>query len=334
MKPRDVRTRYRVCEYASVVKRASDEGWLASLVWAHLTPCSRGQALAHMREAGALVDVFFRSQRGRAHAPRGSRTDYAISLPPEPGVGFGRLRVGLVLHEAAHVIDRRASGTFGHKAKFCAVLHSLVDHAWRMRMATDPIDLSPLYARHAGPFSLMFLKQIGAKQVPDSVPGPLSAADANREAIALIAAGTAIDVYVYSDREGQYTGAIYSRGNTYVAFDGQAVAPQPVPEEPSGNPEGDVVVPAAVATVAPPKARRATRRGVQVRVVPGSEERWPKSAPAQVVLACLTELKLGSVAEILTRVGEELSSRHGVQHPASLIARLKQAGLVEEGSDE
>jgi hypothetical protein len=118
--------RARVCEYRALIRWAEKAGCLDVLASAHQTPITRDDAYAlidQLRYVGddrVAVDIHFRGRRGRATAPRVSSCDpYRLTLPAgEPGVGFARLRVGIVLHELAHVLDhyaRTTSAPPGHR---------------------------------------------------------------------------------------------------------------------------------------------------------------------------------------------------------------------------
>jgi hypothetical protein len=113
----------RLGEYPTIVRWAMAYGCYATLRRAHETPITQREAVrliyAFRRQP---IDIAFRGKRGRASQPNANmerRTaEYRITLPPEPGRCWGNLRVGIVLHELAHVIDHeRRRSTAGWPSK-------------------------------------------------------------------------------------------------------------------------------------------------------------------------------------------------------------------------
>lgn len=226
-------------EYASILKAAKREGWLLPLLDAHWTPCDQDDAirlLAWIRvyqiEGGLPdnLDLRWRNKRGRARFSVRTRR-YGISLPLTPGTNYAHLRAGLVLHEAAHVIDRVQSGTFGHKEKFRRILRRLVEDNWRKNNVRTG-NQREIYDRHRGPYSLLLGRAIPGKggkvkEDSDRISGPMSAEEAHEEARILVndTKDTIMNVHVFSDSEGQFIGAFYKRGEKYPAWSEMMLVP-------------------------------------------------------------------------------------------------------------
>lgn len=370
-------TRVQIGEYASVVRAAAREGWLLDLVAAHLLPCTTDDARRLVtwarRTKGDLpadTRIRFTNNRGHAYFRRGR---YLISLPTWSGTGYARLRAGLVLHEAAHVIDRRRSGTFGHKQKFRRVLRALVTHpGWRSQVMAG--NVREIYGRHRGPYSLLLGRERpgkkGLEQFTDRLSGPFSAEEAHEEARMLVGDSreNVTDVHVFSEGEGQFTGAFYRRGEIYVPWaelrdaDLQAAGfntegldggmelpgerdeaallsggPQPLRQmdDPVDGqlPERTVSAHRPVRRVPPQSqaAAGAKRKGAVIELDPGNAERWPASKGAQIVRAAIEETP-AAAGDLAKRLAEPLKAV-GVEFPASLISRLKQGGFLRERKD-
>jgi hypothetical protein len=375
----------RSLEYASILKRAAREGWLRELVAAHLTPCDELEArriLAGMRlfwkpELPRSVKLLWGCKRGRArfHILRG----YGISLPRLPLDEGGRLRAGLVLHEAAHVLDHLTTKRFGHGPTYCRVLRDLVTNSdWRIWQMARYENMREIYARHRGPFTLMVTREREEKgrkvQSTETLKERFSAEDAHEESRLMVnrTNDNILDVYVFSATEGQFIGACYKRGDEFRSWTelgepiieeasdpfvhqvAAEVAPEPgevviqkdpwnVPAEPPAA-EPPAAEPPAAAPAAPtlmedarqamtpkekkPRQAPAPRKRVALELDPGNAERWPNSEAAQLVRS---EIEAGPVTatELAERISERCKAL-GVAHPASLISRLKQAGLLRQ----
>ncbi len=221
-----------VGEYASIIRAAAREGWLRELLAAHWTPCDQDDAirllswvrsLVGTRRLPADLKLRFTNKRGRARFNKKTRR-YSISLPKAPGTTFARLRAGLVLHEAAHVVDRCSTGVFNHKSTFQRVLRALVTHSeWRTHVMSGTV--REIYGRHRGPYSLLLgrerpVKGGGMEQYTDRLSKRFNAEDAHEEARMLVTdpRENVTDVHVFSDSEGQFTGAFYTRGVAYESW--------------------------------------------------------------------------------------------------------------------
>lgn len=368
----DEKTAVWIGEYASILRAARSEGWLAALLEAHFTPCDQQDAerlLAWIRiediEGGLPrgMDVRFKNKRGRARFNVRTRR-YGISLPSIEGTGYAKLRAGIVLHEAAHVLDRQQSGTFGHKAKFRRILRRLVELNWRQHVYSG--NQREIYDRHRGPYSLLLSRAVPGKggkveEQTDHVKGPFGAEEAHEEARMLVEdpRENVTSVHVFSITEGQFCGAFYKRGETYPAWGSLA---QVVKEEPSGgmelsdqrdapallpgreepvrqvdDPVDERVPTAAVSKPRPvrrvpaevPAAAGAKRRGAILELDPGNAERWPGSKGASIVRAALEKGLRGTASELAKALAADLTAA-GVEFPASLISRLKQGGFIRE----
>lgn len=235
---------------------------------------------------------------------------------------------------------------------------------------TTPINLRGIYDRHQGPYSIL-MTRVDAKGnlFTDRITGSSMRAQAVHEKAVDLVAGrdpkfTNVDaVYVFSDTEGQFTGALYKQGEEYADWqripeldDAPPVTAKPrrtakerVAEEVStmlagaqALGDGDVQVGLEQALKPPPKAKPArlpgdrfpAMRGRPLVAVP--EGKWPPSAPAQFVRSFFGQQPEGysaTSAELVQAIGQSLTDL-GVQFPASLISRLKQSGLLKEKSYE
>lgn len=357
-----------IVEYTTVQAAAADEGWLHALLDAHLTPCAETDARRLCSWVGlGHIPIRFTNRRGRA---RFSRRGYGISLPSTPGTGFAKLRVGLVLHEAAHVLDRMESGTFGHREKFRRVLRDLVTRDWRSQLKIG--NQREIYARHRGPYSLLVSRTVPGKggkpkETTDKVKGPFSAEDAHEEARMLVndPRDNVVDIHVFSDSEGQFVGAHYKRGVEYpswaslaeVGLDDERENDEGRVELPDERPDaallsgGEEPLQKVVAPLkqrvpkpavpsrglvrnVPPQSQAAAgtkRKGAVLELDPGNAERWPASKGAAIVRAAI-ERERGTASELAKRLTAELNAV-GVEFPASLISRLKQGGFLREVQD-
>lgn len=115
-------------EYAMVARRSRNYALLKDL---HETPCGQQVAKALIenisREFGVKVSAirFKEWTRGRAYYKTSS-----LCLPATPGKGFGYLRIGIVLHEIAHLIAFHRFRERAHRAPFIKTLDFLVQD-WR-----------------------------------------------------------------------------------------------------------------------------------------------------------------------------------------------------------
>lgn len=140
-------------EYSKVCKLTRN---LALLLSAHETPCNQDEAKALIetvaRKYGLQVSAvrFKEGVRGWAYYKSQS-----LSLPASAGKGFGRLRVGIVLHEIAHLITRkkigiplrvggmklrRKTGEESHGTVFVSVLDDLLQGWSDGSLYTEEID--------------------------------------------------------------------------------------------------------------------------------------------------------------------------------------------------
>jgi hypothetical protein len=344
-------------EYFRVLHRMSANDYaFPDLIEAHLTPCTEDQARAIFNGLKGVmqVDMKFGARAGVCHF-NDKTGRYLISLPPER---TGRLRVGIVIHEFAHVVDHIKRGKFGHGWQFVrAFEHLLTEFPWRKLMPDgNKIDI---FMRHRGKFSLVLTVPKGSKTA--RVEG-LNAERAHNEAIALVTTGDATEVYVYSDSEGCFIGAFYKRGIEYRSWEDELAAyhsrlelsderptptllqggPEPVrpvddPDDervqagpvPGDGPVRDVPAkaaakPRAVRTPPAPKAR--------VGLTIGEDDGWPKSEAAQAIHSLFGRVEDGKVLtspEICAALAPRLAEL-GVQFPASLVSRLKQNGFLKE----
>lgn len=346
-------------EYESVLRRAAQMGCLGTLLEAHLTSCTPVQAanlLARLKLPDDLI-LRFGNFRGQAsYFPR--KRKYMISLPVER---TGRLRVGIVLHEAAHLIDRKRSGSMVHGQKFCNALRETIESShWREMMPTR--NRVEIYQRHRGPFSLLITRQGVGKKGSDAcerVRGPFSAEEAHEEARLLVGdpRDNVTDAFVFSDGEGQFIGAFYKRGEEYAPYGDElaryqaglelpderseaALLPRgPEPVQPvdapldGGVPTATVPSRRSVRSVPPQgAAARSAPRRAGTALCLGTVEGWPKAEAAQLLLRMFSEPGFHATSvEIVTAAGATIIG-HGVQHPASLVSRLKQAGHLKEYS--
>lgn len=360
---------FRRFEYKTVIEQAGQGGWLALLLEAHLTPCTRAQATALLNALPRPKRFTVRFNPGRSRGwARWSRTNgYSITLPDSPR--NRRLRVGLVLHEMSHIWKW---GNYAHGPVFCKQLRQALRFNWKgvIGMATTS-SYRAIYDRHRGPYSLVLVREtIGPKgkvtQDCDRLRGPFSAEDAHEESRLLVncAKDNVVSVSVYSETEGQYIGAFYKKGEHYKPWheegeDGRLELPdeRPAPTLLQGKQKPvqkvddplDADVPARAASVpdrpvrdvpdeAQPKPRKSAKlpgdrfpvvRGKSLELDLGNAERWPKSEAAQIVRAFYEEPgKRATPAEVVAALGDQLKAL-GVEHPASLVSRLKQGGFLK-----
>lgn len=234
-----------VPEYTTVLALAGHEGWLAPLLRAHLRPCTKGEAEMLLRAVGLnRLPVTWRPGSGRArHGEHG----YRISLPPTvKGWRGHQLRAGLVLHEAAHVLDHRRRKQFGHGLTFCKHFRRLIESDWPAVLGASykpgyklTLDdegrlmvchsFSEIYSRHRGPYSLVLTRETrkahkGEEKIThstDKVRGPLGAEEAHEEARMIVndPRDNVIDAHVFSETEQQFIGAHYARGVEVLPWD-------------------------------------------------------------------------------------------------------------------
>lgn len=215
-----------------------------------------------------------------------------------------------------------------------------------------PLNFRQIYDRHQGPYVLLLVRQDAkGKQFTDRVTGSsLRAQAAHETAVDLITAtdgknGDVTHAFVFSDTEGQFIGALYRRGEAYAPWEHLAIddAPRTTPKArrvataPSGE-EGTVTE--MTAPSAPPKPPRVktpgsrfpAMRGRALAMTQDADAKWPASKPAQMVKAHF-EFKgptySATSPELVADIGPALKEI-GVEFPASLISRLKQAGLLVE----
>lgn len=194
--------------------------------------------------------------------------------------------------------------------------------------------LRDIYDRHRGPYSILTVSEIDRKGKPmqanDHLAGPFSAEEAHEEARVLVnrAQENVVEAFVFSIPEGQFIGAFYKRGETYRPWSQEGMEP---PDEISFVEED--VLPKEVAkerwsVSRPPAVKPAvvrTRRALELSHI----ERWPGSPPAQLVRAFFEEGRRATATEIVQALGPQLRAL-GVEHPASLVSRLKQGGFLKE----
>jgi hypothetical protein len=356
------------CEYVSIVKRAGQEGWLQPLTEAHAAPCSRDEAmtiLGLLRNLPAMKVLFRSGARGRARFSRRTKR-YGMTLSSAPGGRAGRLRAGLVLHEAAHILAHLETGKFDHQENYCRTLRRLLQTDWRTHMPTS--SFAAIYNRHRGQrYSLALVREIdhggkrGKEQISDRILLPLRDEDEGRQRSRTFTAEEAHEearmlvgdprenvksVFVFGETENQFIGAAYHRGETYLPWsdetlpvDPTTLTTQEIADEVTSHPR---VEPAAEPTkpatdwqaigkaTKEPKAPKVPRKaGLALTVAPGSEAKWPPAPSAQHILATFKArgaMTAKEAAEVLAPKLVEL----GVAHPASAVSRLKQAGLLQE----
>jgi len=240
--------------------------------------------------------------------------------------------------------------------------------------APAPLNFRPIYDRHQGPYVLLLLREDAkGKQFTDRITGSLRAQAAHEKAVDLVYGRdpkyTDVDsVFVFSDTEGQFTGALYKCGEDYAAWehlpiDDSSPASSAKPKrtgltvkEGAARSVVNAIVQAETAEAAgfvghhevdgdkvasvpkPKKERPAKLPGDRFPVMRGRplvhnpEGEWPKSAPAQFVKSFFGQQPpdySATSAELVAAIGQSLTDL-GVQFPASLISRLKQAGLLKE----
>lgn len=353
-------------EYAQVLRRMSNNDYtFPDLIEAHLTPCTEDQASAIFNGLKGImqVDLKFGRRSGICHF-NGKTGRYLISLPPAK---TGRLRVGIVIHELAHVFDHTKRGRFGHGWPFVRAFEHLLDFNWRKFMPADS-SVIEIFNRHRGPYSIMLTLPKGSKTV--RVQGPMSAERAHKESIAHITSGDATESFVMSDYEGAFIGAFYKRGTEYRSWEDElgrmelrdvprraadpedetalvpereepvppvvAVADSSVPDEPlpGSGPVRDLPPEAPAKQPAKQRVKRATPPAPKPRVglTIGEDDGWPKSEAAQAVHSLFGRVEDGRVLtspEICEALGPQLETL-GVKFPASLVSRLKQNGFLKE----
>lgn len=357
-------------EYCSVLRAAGREGWLAELAGAHAIPCEMEQAQRILDGLGLPAGLRLRWGRKSACAYYNPRKGtYRLSFPSVPGGKWGRLRVGIVLHEAAHIFQRQKDRNRefkSHGPEFQTELRQLLGTNWRVQMPTS--SFREIFGRHRGPYSIALTRTVKTvqktMQKSDYLVGTFTAEEAHEECRMLVTdpRETVTSAYVYSETEGQFIGAIYNRGEQYRSWADERTddltkaglelpverpeatlvrdqRDEPVQEmaaaEPANAPArtvpGDPAVssvPEAPRPLTPTPPKKISR---PLTLGPGAAERWPKSEAAQEVLRVflLENLTAKVAAE---RVGPKLVELR-VAHPASLISRLKQAGLLVEVVD-
>lgn len=229
------------CEYVSIVKRAGQEGWLQQLTEAHAAPCSQDEAitiLGLLRNLPPMKVIFASNARGRARFSRRTKR-YGMTLPCVPGGRAGKLRAGIVLHEAAHILAHLELKRFNHQEQFCRTLRRILQTDWRNHtMPTS--SFAAIYHRHRGQrFSLALVREIdhggkrGKEQVSDRILMPLrdeddgqartrtfTAEGAHEEARMLVGdpRENVTSVFVFGETENQFIGAAYHRGETYLPW--------------------------------------------------------------------------------------------------------------------
>lgn len=375
MTARELSDTFADFEYETVLRQAGDGGWLAPLIHAHATPCTVQRATTLIRGLPKLprdMALDFRPSTkrhcGRAFFNRDTKK-YRILLPSVAGTGWGRLRVGLVLHEAAHIWDWRLHESFSHGPHFCHELREALRHHWEEAMPTS--SYREIYDRHRGPFSLLLTREVAGKkgqvaQQGDHLKGPMSAEEAHEEACLLVndPRENIVQIHVYSDSENQFCGAFYKRGGEYKSWEEETDGRLEFPDECTpptllrGREEPVQEVDAAVDSDVPteallpagpvrdlPAEKPATPRAVKPSKLPGDRfpvvrgrsleldggnaERWPKSQGAQVVRAFYEGGKRATAAEVVATLGSQLRAL-GVEFPGSLVSRLKQGGFLKE----
>lgn len=337
-----------IAEYPTIIARAAKEGWLEPLVASHALPCTRSEAmgLLNVLPLPRNTVVNFRAGKGRAGRRPGQ---YRIGLPTTPGTRSRTLRVGLVIHEAAHIIDHAKENGWGHGETYCRVLRQLlVTIDWRKGFMPTS-NFRAIYDRHRGPYCIMLIREIVSAKKDKAIPtsdllnGPFNAEEAHEEARMLVTdpRENVTGAYVYSLTENQHIGAIYKRGETYATWldlPTPAPAAEAVREPEHEMPDWAKTPAAAPAAAAPaprpveataPAAKAATVRRKGAALGVGRDEGWPSSEAAQTVRAFFDKTPTAAPAEIIAALGTKLNDL-GVAHPASLVSRLKQAGFLKE----
>jgi hypothetical protein len=346
-----------VPEYRSIIACAGRGGWLAPLIEVHSLPCTRLEA---MRVLDVLdldgVARTWRSCRGRAYHT--NKAGYRISLPTNPGARCGHLRVGLVLHEAAHIWDRKEVGTFSHGPTYCRQLRRSLSYPWRRALMKDQ-SLCEIYDRHDGPYTILLVVQDSkgeqrSARVDGMFPDGRTVHEAAREQARQL---NVVEAFVYSEHEKQFIGIYYKNGTAYRSWEEErermelsverpASALLPAGAEPvqTLDDSGDDGLPAEPVSRARPvrdvpaqeptavRAPRAPRKvGVALTLDGGNAEAWPQSAAAQAIRTYLESHHPATCKDIVTTLGPRLNEL-GVQFPAALVSRLKQAGYVKEAT--
>lgn len=343
-----------VAEYTRVLGRAHREGWQAELVEAHATPCDADVArclLTRIPEIPRTLNLRFRGRRGRAGYRRGQ---YRISLPIESGATYGKLRVGVVIHEAAHVVARVRHGMrMKHGPEFCAVLRELLYATdWRKVMAEHATKTlaqhwREIAGRHRGPY-LFSVTRPGKKpgfRTSQWLPGRMDKDDVYEEAMALLRdpRDEILGVSVWSDREDQFVmsfprhqaerepaDAVLQAAERPAAADFQLAVETDGPVQQAAEPKAKPARPPKPEKK--PGDRFPAFRGRALELDPGNAERWPKSKGAQMVRDFFErDGRRATAAEISQALATDLKLV-GVEFPGSLVSRLKQAGFLREVS--
>lgn len=215
----------------------------------------------------------------------------------------------------------------------------------------------PIYHAHPGPYSLMITRRIDGKKVQSEVLGPLLAHTAHATACELVGdpTGNVTDVFIYSEKEHQFIGAMYFRGTEYASWSeeeiyalagGSKQSRQHDPATPRHKRRAEPVR-EDDADLAGSDGDRPGDQGEPVRAVPrkkagdrfpvvrgksltlGSTEGWPPSKPAQVVREFFANGRTATVAEVVQALGPALAEL-GMMFPAALVSRLKQKGLLKD----
>lgn len=368
-----------IWEYKTVIERATLEGWIEPLFRAHATPCTREQAealLVGLTTIPPNTRLNWSNRRGYARYRKKTRR-YSLSYPSCPGTAFGRLRVGIVLHEAAHIHHHQLEGKLNHSITWRREFRSLVEADWSLFVMEN---FCEVFARHRGPYMVTMIRPgKKASGVTDRLEGPFKADKAYEAARDLVTdpKDTVASAFVYSLTEGQYVGCNLVRGREYATWKEMKdahVSDEPLRVElpaeqptaganeaallqPGRRPDGEEPVrevddprdsgPAVAPVpksrpvrVVPPKEpseprakRVAPPAKPQTRLQAAGVGEWPKSLPAQLVKSHFDNGTKASAKEVVDAIGAHLVEL-GVQFPASLISRLKQAGLLVPAREE
>lgn len=361
-----------IAEYPTVLRSAMRGGWMLPLINAHNAPCTVPEAtriLWGLSIPGPLR-VIWRPGPARGHVNKWKKSEqYVMTLPTTTGTDCGQLRAGLVLHEAAHVLDHQQTGTFGHSEKFWRILRRLVEQNWRQYLKPTGTQLD-IYRRHPGACALLMGRtKIGkggrVEEITDHDPGPYTAEGAHEKARALVADGTYDTVHVFSIREGQFSGAFYKHGVDYPSWkdmrktaktvgseeDGGLELPDErettalLPGQPEPLQEVDDPVEPGVQTGPVPSSRPVRRVPAEKPAEPRAP-RKPRGGPLTLNPERLAEFPTNKGATIVrealagwSATPGELTNKitpactaAGIGFPASLISRLKQAGFLIEAS--
>lgn len=295
----------RVPEYRGVMRQAWEAGWLSDLIKVHQIPCTKDEAL---RIFGSLhiprLTVAFSNRNTRGWAGIRKGHDH-IRLPGVIGTRGRRLRVGLVLHEAAHILARRRTGkSEGHGPIFVQEFDKLV-RAWPWRQflyqgqafrthhghrhneeviqVTICSDHRAIYERHRGPFSMNIVRikpgKKGDVEETEHVNGPFSAQEAHEHAQMLVndSRDNIHKAFIWSETENQFIGAFYERGMLVRDWGaGRDYVDESLPEqrvELDDERPAEALVPSDAQRVAEPLPHRDER--------PAAEPQQPAEAPAR-----------------------------------------------------